>query len=489
MSFLINPYNFTPAFDAATIAWLTAAGVPNDGTVYFSGTNQQKTGAQFWIECNKLIKNLKGIGAINGTYDWWSSSGFKAFHASLIGNATASSINAKNPGTNDITYSAGWTHGATGSYPNGTSAYATFGLAPTDLNGSNVCFGRFNGRQMSSAGSDIHASDGGSDAWELMANYLGTYYFYTNTSGLGSRADYNGLNFYAVNRTSAGTVQGWRQNQKQTSANTAATVTTLLTLGCRNASGIKSLFGSREMMCNWVIQGLSDVEMGLFKDCIYDFNYQLGRRWKSTPCYGDSITYGTNAMPITDGWFYKVCANKNWINDQQGLSGRTLQRALPIDCPTGPNGYDYIVNEVSGALPIYVQGTNDYVFIALGVNDAYHTLATYTSANFITQGNAIAEQLHNVKGFPYANIIWINLYYINPTAYGAGIGICTIAAPLTSTILTDYRNAVNTIAATYGCTVIDSDIGTTGADGIHPDTAEHATIATTKILPALVTLP
>lgn len=95
--------------DADADAFITAAGI-TDGT-------QQSA-------INQLVIDLKA-------YNIWTK--MIALYPICGGSASSHAVNLKTPGTYNLTFSTGWTHASTGMTPNGSSAYADTGLAPTAM--------------------------------------------------------------------------------------------------------------------------------------------------------------------------------------------------------------------------------------------------------------------------------------------------------------------------------------------------------------------
>ena len=111
--------------DTDVSAYLTAIGVPNDGTVYYPGTAQQITGAQIWTAVTNFIAGLKG----DGTYPLID-------HLLLMigGTAAAHKIDFKNPTGSGIDFlGGGWVHSGTGAKPNGTTSYANTHISAAGL--------------------------------------------------------------------------------------------------------------------------------------------------------------------------------------------------------------------------------------------------------------------------------------------------------------------------------------------------------------------
>lgn len=110
----------TECFDpdaSAFIAAITAAG----GTT----NDAQKTAI------NNLVLNWKGIGAQNNTYNLWTNT--NRLHIYIGGTSGAMAINVKTA-TATFTFNGGWTFGANGATPNGTSGYINTGVNASTIN-------------------------------------------------------------------------------------------------------------------------------------------------------------------------------------------------------------------------------------------------------------------------------------------------------------------------------------------------------------------
>jgi hypothetical protein len=108
-----------PVFQAETIAYMTAIGVPDDGTLYYPATVYQRTGLQLWQAFDAFVVTGKADG-------WWSE--LLAFYPYIGGTATAHKFNAVNPLDTNAAFRAQFfgsvTHSATGVQGNGVNGYA-----------------------------------------------------------------------------------------------------------------------------------------------------------------------------------------------------------------------------------------------------------------------------------------------------------------------------------------------------------------------------
>ena len=120
--FVINQYNsskttvhdHSDTIDSDANAFMTATGITNDSTVYFSGTAQQIIGSDLWKYVNWMIRDWKANGL-------WTKT--KAMYPFVGGSASTHKWNAKDPRDLDaafrLTYSGSLTHSGTGMKGNG----------------------------------------------------------------------------------------------------------------------------------------------------------------------------------------------------------------------------------------------------------------------------------------------------------------------------------------------------------------------------------
>lgn len=104
------------AINPSTIAFLTAAGVVNDSTVYFPSTAFEITGAAQYVALNKVVKGLQLLNL-------WDSN--TIIHPYMGGTASSTKFNLIDPDNTNaahrITWAGGLTFGGFGVLPNGTT--------------------------------------------------------------------------------------------------------------------------------------------------------------------------------------------------------------------------------------------------------------------------------------------------------------------------------------------------------------------------------
>jgi hypothetical protein len=115
-----------PLYQPETTAYLTAVGIPADGSVTIYGI----TGLQVWQAVDTGIVALKAADIYGPTWTGWTvgKANLLALYPVIGGSAATHKFNASNPLDTDaafrLQFFGGWTHSNTGMKPNGTNAYA-----------------------------------------------------------------------------------------------------------------------------------------------------------------------------------------------------------------------------------------------------------------------------------------------------------------------------------------------------------------------------
>lgn len=121
-------YSSGPLWQPETTAYMTAIGVPADGTVYYPATAYERTGLQLWTGLNTFVTTLKN----GGCWDVW-----RCIHIPRWGNAVLNKWNLKNVADTDAAHRmqwfGGWAHNITGAKPNGVNAYALPFINPATM--------------------------------------------------------------------------------------------------------------------------------------------------------------------------------------------------------------------------------------------------------------------------------------------------------------------------------------------------------------------
>jgi len=454
--------------DSDAITFMTATGIPNDSTIFYTGTPQEKTGAQLWTIISDLVKELKGQGTLNTITNFWTDKNLRIFHPIIGGTAFTHKFNLKNPATYQINFQGGWVHSRTGARPNGTNAYGDIGIKPTDLNASNLNFGRFNGSMLGASGVELGASNAGNDdTWAVFSNYGGHFHFTTDDYTIYAN-DANGLGAYWLNILSATQVTGYRQGVSVGTTTQAATVlNSNFYYGALNNGGTPGFFDSKELQQGHFLDGLSPSEANLYYNIIFDYQLKLGRVNKQSHFFGDSTTEGVGASVQSNRWSSLVATAKNWTEVNYAVQGTTLENSTPLNPISSPNMY-----ENRNAIPTYIPGSMGALFISYSINDCGLNVAGYNTTLYSTQLGEIIDVAIS-KGWPLNRIVLVigflctELNWNDYLAYGVGV-------PATNARHLTFINAAQVVATAKGVVMVNPyqdmlDSGIYPPDGRHPN--------------------
>lgn len=112
-----------PLSDVDAQAYVVAAEIPNDETVYYSGETYERTGAQICDAINNYTIGLKSIGL-------WDVIGYD--YPMLGGSAPSHAISLKTPSQYVIDWFGGWVHDGLGAKPNGQNTKSRTYFIPAD---------------------------------------------------------------------------------------------------------------------------------------------------------------------------------------------------------------------------------------------------------------------------------------------------------------------------------------------------------------------
>ena len=460
---IINQFNFgfpIPT-DPDVIAYMTATGIPNDGTVYFAGTRGQLTGAQIWNQVNIAITGLKSDGV-------WP-------HVELlglqVGETTASQkLNAARPlhtdGAHRLTYEGTGTYvDHNGVHFIGTN-YVNSHWAPTGITG-----GFFIGVTQRNSKNGIGFGTvlgSGSLVWvdfhgrQVYGGWVFPETFATDKSQLTlvfDRPDIHQYNLY---------IDGIAHNKVEDLWLSPAGNNDFY-IGCQNdANPTPTPVSFSESNVSTIFAGTTmDATKHLaLKNRLYAFNKGMKRTHRNAYFFGDSITDGSNATsnggpyPYVLNRWTKLLSDSLGFNEiNYGLAGGVLIESTPAPYP--PSMY---VNSTT-VIPTKTID-DDYIFIAYGVNDARYLIddgyTNYTTVLFTSQLQDVIDNIL-AQGWSAGDIVFVTGYKTS------------------STFTAQYGNlvtATHTVGNANGCQVIDvSGLSYVPGDNIHPDQDGHTEIA------------
>mgnify|MGYP005609293979 CR=1 FL=1 len=121
-----------PQYLTETINFMTASGIVDNATIYFPSTQYQVRGYRLWEIMDEHIRNLKGQGHLNQTYNLWDK--MIAVYPFVGGSAAAHKFNLINPLDTDaafrLDYVNSLTHSGAG-VTGAASAYALTNIIPS----------------------------------------------------------------------------------------------------------------------------------------------------------------------------------------------------------------------------------------------------------------------------------------------------------------------------------------------------------------------
>jgi hypothetical protein len=248
-------------YDSDAITFFTASGITD---------SVQKTAI------NVLVTDLKS--PLYGNL-WTNVFTGMPIHPIVGGNASAHSVNLRNPGTNNITWTGGVTHSSTGALGNGTTGFGDDGFVLSvgqTLNNSGFSF--YSGTNNTTNGIDMGCNDGATNT------RIGLYF-----GGVRPIADISGVNintgaarsdgFFTISNTSNVVTKSYRSGSQ---INTTSSATIALTARsmyylAQNTSGTAGTFSNREMRFGCKHTGLTAQQAADLYTIVQRFQTTLGR--------------------------------------------------------------------------------------------------------------------------------------------------------------------------------------------------------------------
>lgn len=394
----------TSSIDPDTTIFMNTITIPNDSTVFYAATAYEITGAELWTATDRYVKNLKGTGDLNSTTDFWSD--ILQITPIIGGDATRHAVNLRSPGTKDLIFAGTWVHSGSGAKPNGSTGYADTQVSPSELSGTGVNFGRYNGTLKSAGATTQMGAWNGSSGWFIHnASNVSNY----TLGGIASQyqaPDFHSAGLQSVNGLS-GVTRGSRRGYRVSSASQTAitTITANITHNCmQHNNGTRSLFSPSELRLGYFItRSLSEAEMVTFNAITEAFQQDLHRQYVANRAFfwGDSTTAGAGVSLISR-WASLISNNKTWTQINRGLDGTTLMSASPINRIASPNMYDIRNTDI----PTYDSTQDSAIFISYSINDCGLFFPNYTVETWETQLAEIID-VCIAKGWPTTNIVLV----------------------------------------------------------------------------------
>jgi len=237
--------NYTPpaaTFDSDASSYLTAIGISNDGTHYFTSTPQEIRGDSIWMCVNRAFVKLKSFSLYSKLNAWWPFIG---------GTSTANKYNAVDPRDLDaafrLTFNGTWTHSETGAHP-GSNGYAETHMAGTTVSISSNHISVYSTTNVTGGSGMTDAIDVGyfnainQRLW-LAAGYpsLSNLPSFANASTAYSGGSANAKGYFIVSKTGSTTADLYKDNSNIFSSSstdgTGSTASTTYYIGALNFQG------------------------------------------------------------------------------------------------------------------------------------------------------------------------------------------------------------------------------------------------------------
>jgi hypothetical protein len=257
-----------PTYDVDAQAFLTATGIPNDGTIFFTGTPQEITGQNLSNAINQLVLDLK-------SYSLWSK--MKAIYPIVGGTAFTHKFNLKDPRDLNVagrlTYSGIQIHSSNGMTSNN---YVNTHFIPSSnlsLNSAHLSF--YSRTNNSGQNVEIGVSSASASLF-IAPNFSGSSFRAVNSNQTSAGAGQNMKAFFIASRITSTVAKLYRNNSIafNDTLNSGSLSNGNITLFGYNAFNYIS---NQQCAFASIGDGLSDTEASNFYTCVQTFQTALGR--------------------------------------------------------------------------------------------------------------------------------------------------------------------------------------------------------------------
>lgn len=269
-------------FEPETISFLETIEVPEDGTVYYSGTAYEITGDEIWDIVDEFVRGVKELFEIPlGSANLVTK--FKFIYPRIGGTATAHKYNLVDVGTFEGIYSGGWTHDGSGALPNGTNAYMDTQCAATEFTKNDLSFGFDSKTNTDGTYADFGALDGSLGEVNMYSR-TGAGNLTTRLSDHGTNSSItnaNSLGIHSMSRQSGTSYKAHKEGAVMATHSTssvggAMTGNSIYEAATNNAGSIIQ-YSPRKRTLFYGGMGMSDVEVAGFHTLWRTLDTALGR--------------------------------------------------------------------------------------------------------------------------------------------------------------------------------------------------------------------
>lgn len=219
-----------------------------------------------------LVGGLKALGL-------WAK--MTAVYPFIGGSAASHAVNAKSPGTFNITWNGGVTHNSNGITGNGSTGYGDTGInSATSLSATSFHFSAY--QRISSNFTIIGNSDAGSNSNEFVArtNGVARAQMASNISMLFTSTLNPPTGFFTVSRTSSNTTSFSRNGIRVGAVSSVASVSqpsSNVPILAYNSNGVMASFSTSNLSFVSIGSGLTDSEAVSFSALVQYVQTLLGR--------------------------------------------------------------------------------------------------------------------------------------------------------------------------------------------------------------------
>lgn len=219
-----------------------------------------------------------------------------AFYPYMGGTGPSHRINANLNTTYNLSFEGGWTHGISGSTPNGTNGYADTGYAiPAGTASGSSCdlsFGIYLNNFNGASGSyDLDMGTRIPDPDNTHIHWIGAEWAATTSSRWasaqksGSYVGEPSVGFYTVNRirpVSTATIEMYKNGSLNTTdtqagGDTVGTAGSKFYLGCISDGNVAKFFSKKTQCFTFIASYMNTTETPIFMNIINNFQTSLGR--------------------------------------------------------------------------------------------------------------------------------------------------------------------------------------------------------------------
>jgi len=246
------------SYDADAQAFLTATGIPNDGTIFFAGTPQEITGQNLSNAVNQLVLDLKGYGLWNKMH---------AIYPFVGGTSFTHKFNLKDPRDLDvafrIAFNGTFTHSSNGIAGNGSNAFAnTFFVPSANLSTTSQHISIYSRTNSAQAVRDCGSYSVSSDAMVMACRWSDSNGYFDIGSNFVANFMTDSLGHYLVRKNTTNQTSILKNGVLINTATSGDTISNRnIYLSALNNNNTATAFSNRQYAFVSIGDGLTDAEV------------------------------------------------------------------------------------------------------------------------------------------------------------------------------------------------------------------------------------